>query len=185
MFRRIWFAFAYRFTKPRWDTGITPPEVVDLIEKRKLPPGRALDLGCGTGTNVLYLASHGWKVVGVDFVGQAIETAKRKAKQSNVNVEFFHGDVTQLDFLFPPFDFALDIGCFHSIPVSGRSPYISGLSRLVRPGGIFLCYAFKPEAPLGGLAVEEMQNLFGSNFESVKVEHGQGTPSAWYTFVRK
>ena len=185
MFRRLWFAFTYRFTKPRWDTGITPPEVVDLIEKQQLPAGRALDLGCGTGTNVLYLAQHSWKVIGVDFVGQAIDTAKRKAGHAHLAAEFFQGDVTQLDFLSPPFDFALDIGCFHSIPANRRPAYIAGLARLVRPGGIFLCYAFKPETPLGGLAVEEMQRLFGSDFESVKVEHGQGMPSAWYTFARK
>jgi ubiquinone/menaquinone biosynthesis C-methylase UbiE len=185
MFRRLWFAFAYRFTKPRWDTGTTPPEVVDLIEKQKLQPGRALDLGCGTGTNVLYLAEHGWKVVGVDFVGQAIETAKRKAQAAKTTVEFFQGDVTKLDFLSPSIDFALDIGCFHSIPVPSRPAYVAELVRLVRPGGLFLCYAFKPEARMGGLAVEEMQTLFGPNFETVKIEHGQGTPSAWYTFERR
>jgi hypothetical protein len=37
----------------------------------------------------------------------------------------------------------------------------------------------------GCLAIEEMQRIFETNFESMKVEHGQRMPSAWYTFERK
>ena len=185
--RHLFFTLAYHLTRPRWDTNVTPPELVDLIEtqSQKLPPGRALDLGCGTGTNVIYLAHHGWQAVGVDFVGKAIATAKRKAQATGITAEFFQADVTRLDFLSPPFDLALDIGCFHGVPTERRAAYINGLARLLRPGGIFLCYAMKPEAPMGGIAVDEMLKLFGENFDSVKVEHGEGMPSAWYTFARK
>lgn len=187
--RHLFFTLAYHLTRPRWDTNVTPPELVDLIEtqSQKLPPGRALDLGCGTGTNVIYLARRGWQAVGVDFVGKAIATAKRKAQAAGVNAEFFQADVTRLDSLRvqPPFDFALDIGCFHGVPPDRRAAYISGLARLLRPGGLFLCYAMKPEAPMGGIAVDEILKLFGEGFANVKVEHGEGMPSAWYTFMRK
>ena len=44
-----------------------------------MEPGRALDLGCGTGTTVLWLAQQGWTAVGVDFSSLAIESARRKA----------------------------------------------------------------------------------------------------------
>jgi SAM-dependent methyltransferase len=179
--RRLFFTLYYWFTRPPWDTNTTPPELVELIENQKLPAGRVLDLGCGTGTNVIYLARHGWQAVGVDFVGKAIATAKRKAQAAGVSARFHQGDVTKLDFLDPPFDLILDIGCFHSLPVERRPAYISGLARLLRPGGLFLCYAFKPEARMGGISVDEMLKLFGGEFKSVKVEHGEGTPSAWYT----
>ena len=46
----------------------------------RLATGRALDLGCGTGTNSIYLAQHGWETTGVDFVPRAIGIAKRKAE---------------------------------------------------------------------------------------------------------
>ena len=63
MLQRLLYNFWYYFNPP-WDTGVTPPEVVEAIEGSKaLTPGRALDLGCGTGTNGLYLARHGWEVV--------------------------------------------------------------------------------------------------------------------------
>lgn len=183
--RRLFFTFTYWFTRPRWDTNITPPELVELIEMQKLRPGRALDLGCGTGTNVIYLAQHGWQATGVDFVGKAIEAAKRKAKAAGAAADFFQGDVTRLEFLKPPFDLILDVGCFHSLPVERRPAYIAGLRRQLGPGGLFLSYVFKPDAPVKGIAVDEMLSLFGDGFANVKVEHGEGIPSAWYTFQRQ
>lgn len=185
MLRRLWFMTAYAFTKPRWDTGITPPEVIEVIEKQKLSAGRALDLGCGTGTNSIYLAQHGWQVVGVDYIAQAVETAKQKAAAAGVKADFFQGDVTHLDFLEPPFDYALDLGCFHSLTANQRPAYVIGLNRLLRPGALFMCYAFKPEAPVGGIAIADMQALLNPSFSTVKIEHGTGTPSAWYTFARR
>jgi SAM-dependent methyltransferase len=182
---RLFFTLYYWFARPPWDTNLTPPELVDLIANQKLPAGRALDLGCGTGTNVVYLAKHGWEVTGVDFVGKAIAAARRKARAAGVTAQFFQGDVTRLDFLTPGFDFTLDLGCLHSLPAGHRLAYVSGLARLLRPGAVFLCYAFKPESPMGGVAVEEMLRLFGESFENVKLEHGTGMPSAWYTFRRK
>lgn len=60
-----------------WDTQVTPPEVMEFIART--PPGKAVDLGCGTGTNAITLARHGWRVTGVDFVPKAILAARAKA----------------------------------------------------------------------------------------------------------
>jgi SAM-dependent methyltransferase len=97
--RRKLYNLIYRFSAPRWDTNITPPEVVTVIEgAAAVPAGRALDLGCGTGTNVIYLAQHGWKAVGVDFSPIAIQQACQKA-QDTPGATFVEGDVSQLSHL--------------------------------------------------------------------------------------
>jgi SAM-dependent methyltransferase len=67
---------AYRRSPP-WDSGDPAPELVELVEGPAPPrPGRALDLGCGIGTNAVYLARHGWDVTGVDLVHNAVAAAR-------------------------------------------------------------------------------------------------------------
>ena len=75
----------YLFKKTPWDTGITPPEIVAVIESGKVPIGRALDLGCGTGTNAMYLAQHGFTVTAIDVSRRAIALAKRKSRSAQLN----------------------------------------------------------------------------------------------------
>ena len=80
--REFWFNLKYLGT-PRWDTGISPPELLGFIRASR--PGRALDLGCGTGTNLLTLARAGWEVTGVDQAGFSILTARRKFRQAGLH----------------------------------------------------------------------------------------------------
>ena len=70
------------------------PEVVALASG--MPPGRVLDVGCGTGSDALYLDLHGWQVVGVDFVPQAIEAACDRAYARRSAARFFVADATEL-----------------------------------------------------------------------------------------
>jgi methylase of polypeptide subunit release factors len=49
-----------------------------------LPAGRALDLGCGTGTDTIYLATHGWDVSGVDMTSRALAIARRDGAAAGV-----------------------------------------------------------------------------------------------------
>jgi methylase of polypeptide subunit release factors len=90
--RRLHFQLWY-FWKPPWDSGISPPELYDFMKKHK--PGRAIDLGCGSGTNVITLAQAGWQVMGIDFAPQAIRIAKHKIKRANVTAKLLVGDVTR------------------------------------------------------------------------------------------
>src|SRR4051794_30195356 len=79
VFWRLTYAISYRTGRAPWDTGVTPPEVVDLIEgATALPRGRALDLGCGTGTNVRYLAEHRWEAAGVEADVRAYDAARER-----------------------------------------------------------------------------------------------------------
>lgn len=168
-----------------WDTNITPLEVVQLVEQENFPPGRALDLGCGTGTNALYLAKHGFDVIGVDYVSRAIETAKQKARAQDLRVDFRAADVLTLAF-DEPFDFILDIGCFHSIDPPGREHYAESIRRWTRGGSIFMNYAFFPFHALGramGISRTEMERLFAEYFYmTIYADDGK---SAWYRWVKK
>lgn len=141
------FLFA-SFGKAPWDTGISPPELLDFI--RTHPPGRALDLGCGTGTNVITLAQHGWEVTGVDFIPRSIHLARHKAKQAGIQATFIIDSVARLHGLDASFDLILDMGCYHGLSLSERIAYRGNIQRLLEHGGTFLQYGFL-QAPSTGM----------------------------------
>ena len=180
---RIWYSILYWFSPP-WDTGIPAPELVRTIAG--LPPGRAIDLGCGTGTNLLYLAEHGWEITGVDFIGRAIAAAKRKL--GSRPAVLLNADVTNLEVLpLPgPYDLALDMGCFHSLTRADRALYARGLAHWMKPGGLYLLYAWQPAFPgdSRGVLRGEVLSCFEKEFQLFQYEQGTGHPSAWYYFKR-
>jgi cyclopropane fatty-acyl-phospholipid synthase-like methyltransferase len=106
------------------------------------PPGRALDLGCGTGTNVITLAQNGWQAYGIDFVPKAIRRAKAKAQQAGVEAAFKVGDVSAPGNFDGPFDLVLDIGCYHVLTDRQRGAYRKNLEKLLAPGGTYMLYTF-------------------------------------------
>lgn len=183
--RRLTFTLWYWLQKPPWDSGLPAPELVRAIAGR--PAGRALDVGCGTGTNVRYLAEQGWQATGIDFAPSAITKAKRKLK--DLPATLLVGDVTKLEsFPLPgPFDLALDMGCWHSLAPEGQRRYAAGLAHWLKPGSHYLLYAFQPDVSrnLWGFTREIVIETFARHFKLTNYEQGQGRPSAWYYFERQ
>ncbi len=184
---RFWWRY-FRGAMP-WDTGITPPEIVALADR--LPPGRALDLGCGTGTTSLYLASRQWQVTGIDFIPAAIRRACDRARAAHLSVDFHVADVTRIDFLDGPFDLAIDIGCLHSLAPNQQQGYAKSLAKLTQPGALYVLYAFMPGYIHGrrvGLTQDDLTRRFGHAFYIETViggqDKGSGPDSAWYWLRR-
>ncbi|HEV8670244.1 MAG TPA: methyltransferase domain-containing protein [Candidatus Limnocylindria bacterium] len=183
MWQRLFFELLYRFGRPRWDTGITPPELVDLVART--PAGRAVDLGCGTGTNAVYLAERGWEVTGIDFSSLAVDRARRRARDAGTSrVRFLRADVTELPDL-GTFDLAYDIGCLHAVPARRRTRYAAWLAASLRSGAPYLLYAFTATDRGPGIARADVERLFAESFELERSEEGTGRPSAWYRFARR
>ncbi len=181
--RRLFFQLSY-YQQPPWDTGISPPELLEFIAAH--PPGRALDLGCGSGTNVITLAKHGWQVTGVDFAPKAIAMARKKARQAEVSVDLRVADVTRLKGISGRFDLVLDIGCFHSLSQEDKVTYASNLPGLLAPRGTFLLYAFfkNPGESGPGLLPEDV-HLLSSHLRLIARKDGTERglrKSAWFTY---
>jgi ubiquinone/menaquinone biosynthesis C-methylase UbiE len=139
LFRRLLFHYWY-FRQPPWDTGVSPPELLEFIENHN--PGRAIDIGCGSGTNIITLGKAGWKITGVDFAPRAIKLARQKLKKAGVQAELLVRDATKLEGISGPFDLAFDLGCFHTIPAQGKTEYLTQLNRILAPNGFWLMYGF-------------------------------------------
>src|SRR3990172_6449211 len=100
----------YWLRRTPWDTGITPPEVIEIVTRRFPKGGRAIDIGCGTGTNVVYLAQQGFSVLGIDASRRAIAQARRRTQQAGVSADLRIGDVARLHRVAPEAVFGLALG---------------------------------------------------------------------------
>jgi SAM-dependent methyltransferase len=173
MISSLFYGLAYRSGTPRWDSPEPRPELAALARGR--PPGRALDLGCGTGSDVLYLASLGWEAVGVDFAPRAIAIARSRAAAAGSPASFAAGDVTRLRAagVSGCFDLVIDIGCYHGIPARRRDAYHDEVAAVTKPGSdLYLAGVCNPPAAwrlLGaaGISAEDLRRRFGADFELV------------------
>ena len=188
LIRRLMFQYWY-FSHPPWDTGITPPEVFEFIQQ--LEPGRAIDLGCGTGTNIITLAKAGWRATGVDFAPRAIKLARRKIRMAGVFAEVFVRDATRLRGIIGPFDLALDIGCFHAFSGEIQGKYLDELDRVLVSDGFWLLYGFlKPGTDRSGTGLDEADlDRISARFTILSRRDGhddkRDRTSAWFLFQKR
>jgi len=146
----VGYQLAYRLGVTPWEragreasaqfTALLAREEAD----RSRPWGRALDLGCGTGSHTAELAERGWEVVGVDAVPRAIAAARKRPGAGRAR--FVVGDVTRLSpaVVDGPFDFFLDVGCFHGLDDDQRAAMGRGVTALTAAGATLLLLAFRP-----------------------------------------
>jgi cyclopropane fatty-acyl-phospholipid synthase-like methyltransferase len=140
-----WFESAYVETPP-WDIGRPQPAIVRLAESGQIT-GRVLDVGCGTGENILYLAERGLTATGIDGAPTAIRKAKAKAKRRGLQVRFEVADALDLQVPEPPYDTIIDSGLFHVFSDEERGRFRDSLGRVIRPGGTYYLMCFSDEQP--------------------------------------
>jgi methyl halide transferase len=137
-----------RFEK-RYKTGDLPWDIkrpdfnlVNSVRDFGINPGKALDIGCGTGDNAIWLSKTGFDVTGVDISETAIGMARRKAEESNVAVEFHVADFLSQKIPGKPFHFVFDRGCFHTFDrKKSRRKFAASVSNILAPDGLWLSLA--------------------------------------------
>ncbi|HEV7418477.1 MAG TPA: class I SAM-dependent methyltransferase [Mycobacterium sp.] len=103
-----------------------------------LPPGRALDLGCGEGGDAVWLAERGWHVVAVDVSETALARAGAEARARGVldRIDFQHHDLSDS---FPAGSFDLASAQFlHSMVRLERPQILRNAAKAVAVGGLLV-----------------------------------------------
>lgn len=167
--RQRLFRWLYRLRFTPWDGHPLAHSLTDLVEgSRDSPkaPGTALDVGCGTGDNAVYLARHGWRVTGVDYVAKPLK--KARAKAGALPIVFAKTDVTQLSMsgIGAGFDLIVDSGCLHGMNAEDRDAYVREVSAVAAPEAQLLIVAFIPGAMMGvpGIGFDEVQRRFSRDW---------------------
>lgn len=131
-----------------WDTGEPEPLLVEFVTSNGIRPTRTLEIGAGTGTNTIWLAEHGFDVLGVDVAPLAVERAIAKLGSRNLSCRF-----AALDFLATapaegPFGFVFDRGCFHVFDEpEERAQFAAQVAGVLAPGGLWLSLIGSTEGP--------------------------------------
>jgi cyclopropane fatty-acyl-phospholipid synthase-like methyltransferase len=185
-----------------WDTGRPQPAIIKLAEAGQIR-GSVLDVGCGTGENLLYLAARGHEAWGLDFVPVAIERAQAKATGRGIEATFIVGNALELKKLGRQFDTVIDCGLFHTFTDEERPVFVTGLAEVLRPGGLLHILCFSDEEPgtegPRRISQQEIRDAFHDGwivkqiepiqFESIPRPDGPkfspGGPKAWLATMER
>ncbi len=179
---------SYAGPPPPWDIGRPQPAFVRLAEAGALT-GAILDVGCGTGEHTILAASHGAHALGVDVSPRAVDIARRKATERDVEASFQVLDALGLDTLGESFDTIVDSGLFHVFDDDGRARYVAAVRAVLRPGGRLhlMCFSDRQSGDWGPRRVSEgeLRGSFDSGWhidsltaERFEINPGMGTPTA-------
>lgn len=111
-----------------------PPANPHLADIAALPPGRALDAGCGEGAEAIWLAARGWAVTAVDISADALARAARRSADAGVEIEWAQAD---LSVWRPAVTYDL-LTTFYAHPTIPQLEFYARLADWVAPGGTLL-----------------------------------------------
>jgi uncharacterized protein (TIGR03067 family) len=124
--------------RPGFDTNEPSPELQRVLKEGWIQPCRALELGCGTGTNALFLASQGFDVTGIDMSAEFLQRARAKADRAGGAVRFVEADAFHLPDLGPRFPFVFSRGLYHRLRAQNRFRCWEVMASVTEPGGFHL-----------------------------------------------
>ena len=192
---KAFYEIGYRFFRMPWEQEGPRDELGRLVESGRIRPCRAIDLGCGTGSNALYLARRGFVVTGVDFAASAIAKAQRRATATGTEVSFVVSDLTTPGSISGVFDFVVDYGTFDDLTLADRDRYLETLLALSHMGSHYLLWCFEyrmrwwehfipffPPPLLPG----EVERRFGQRFAIERLageQRGSGWPPGWAAYL--
>jgi len=187
----------YRDGNLPWDTGRPSSELQSVLIQNNIQPCRALELGCGTGTNSVWLAQQGFDVTGIDVAPLAVEQAEKRASAAVVKARFVAADVFNLPDLGAPFEFFFDRGCYHAVRRNAPDRYAPAVARKLGVGsrGLILAgNAREPHEPGPPVVTEEqIRDELGLEFNILdlhefRFDEAPGVPArflGWSCLVEK
>jgi SAM-dependent methyltransferase len=191
------FRKRYESGNTPWDTGQPDFNLIETVIKNPILSCKALEVGCGTGDNSIWLAQNRFQVMGVDVSNIAIEKAKEKAFKAGVTCDFMVVDFVKDKVKGLPFGFVFDRGCFHSFASEDdRRRFAQNVAAHLKEAGLWLSIVGNADEDRHGpgppqrtakdivLAVEPyfkilslQSSYFGSNRPN--------PPRAWRCLMRK
>ena len=140
------------FQKHEW--GKYPSEsLIRFVAKNFYSKNRAkiriLEVGCGPGANVWYMAREGFCVCGIDGSSTAIDRAKQRLKKEHLKANLITGDAASLPYLENYFDAVVDNECLAHNSKKDTENILREICRVLKKGGLFYSRTFTSKVYLG------------------------------------
>jgi len=136
------FINRYKTGDTPWDTGKPDFNLIETVNGHPISGCRALEVGCGTGDNSIWLAQNGFHVTGTDLSEIALNKARKKATEANVTCDFRLVDFLQSSIETAHFGFIFDRGCFHSFNAEDdRERFANNVANHLKDAGLWLTLA--------------------------------------------
>ncbi|MGA9170074.1 MAG: class I SAM-dependent methyltransferase [Nitrososphaeraceae archaeon] len=169
-------------TMPWYNKNFDSDLEKELDERKIINVGgqKFLDLGTGSGTQAMWLAKRGYKVIGSDLSEASINRA-RNVYANEKNVDFVVDNILNSKFKDSEFDYIFDRGCFHVLPPEDRKKYINKIKQILKDNGILFLKCFSDKEPIQEgpfkSSQDEITNLYSESFviDSIKETVYQGT----------
>lgn len=128
-----------------------PPNAYLTAALTDLPPGRALDAGCGHGSDTLWLATRGWQVTAVDFAATALTQGRTTAESFGpdiaARIDWLEADLTTWT---PPSNAYDLVVCLYVHAAASAEDLIHRMATGVAPGGTLFLVGHRPIDPATG-----------------------------------
>jgi SAM-dependent methyltransferase len=171
--------------------------LVQTVTTMAIEPCKALDIGCGTGDNSIWLSQKNFQVTGIDITEIAIQEAIDKASKANVKCTFIVINFLTSKIEGAPFGFAFDRGCFHSLNSDEeRNSFSKNVATHLEEDGLWLSLVGNADEQRHGpgpprRTATDIVNSVEPYFEILSLVSGHfgsnrpNPPRAWVCLVRK
>ena len=136
------------------------PNAQLVAEASGLTAGTALDVGCGEGGDVIWLARQGWRVTGADFSANGLARAARHAEQAGIGDQTTWWQVDARTFTAPERPYDLVTTHFLHPPDGGMVEVTRRLATAVAPGGHLLIVGHAPDEGFTHLTASHRRAMF-------------------------
>lgn len=178
-----------------WNAGGSDPDLVRLVGSKRIPAGRAVDVGTGPGHDAIYLAKHGFRGLAIDIAPAALDLSRANAEKAGVAkaMEFRGGNILDLSSPSSSASFMHDHDCFHFLAPGDWNKYIHRIHDVLAPEGYLLLRTFSDKEPDGPgphrFSQRELESLFSLSFSFLEIKEGVfkglSKPKAYLCLLQK